>query len=267
MTMKRTTLSDGLELFYLSIEETRFVHDEIFADRTYFRHGVTLAPGACVVDVGANIGMFAMYVHRHFPGARIVAFEPVPEVFEVLSANVQLHHIDARLYPCALGAAPGEATFTFYPNNSVMSGMYADDTADRATTRTFLGNKNPTLFEDAATTPAIGRHVDAMFSKLFKARTFQCQVRTLSDVLAEAKLDAIDLLKIDVEKAELEVIRGIADRDWARIRQVVIEVHDRDGRLAALTAQLTGLGYQVATEQDSVLDATEIWTLYGVRPG
>lgn len=265
--MKRTTLSDGLELFYLSIEETRFVHDEIFTDRTYFRHGVTLAPNACVVDVGANIGMFALYVHRHFPGTRIIAFEPVPEVFEVLSANVELHQVDAKLHACALGGATGEATFTFYPNNSVMSGMYADDTDDRATTRTFLGNKNPTLFEDAAATPAIGRHVDAMFTRLFKARTFQCPVRTLSDVLAEAQVDRVDLLKIDVEKAELEVIRGIADSDWARIRQVVIEVHDRDGRLAALQAKLTGLGYQVAVEQDSVLDATEIWTLYAVRPG
>jgi len=265
--MKRTTLSDGLELFYLSIEETRFVHDEIFTDRTYFRHGVALSPGACVVDVGANIGMFALYIHRQFPGSRIVAFEPVPEVFEVLSANVALHGIDARLYRCALGAAPGEATFTFYPNNSVMSGMYADDAGDRATTRTFLGNKNPTLFEDAATTPAIGRHVDAMFTRLFKAQTFQCQVRTLSDVLAEVQVARIDLLKIDVEKAELEVIRGITDSDWARVRQVVIEVHDRDGRLAALQAQLTGLGFQVAVEQDTVLDATEIWTLYGVRPG
>lgn len=264
--MRRTTLPGGLEAFYLNLDETRFVYDEIFTDRTYLRHGIALADGACVVDVGANIGLFALYVHRHVRAARIVAFEPVPEVYEVLKANVELHQIDAQLYPCALGAAPGEATFTFYPHNSVMSGMHADDAGDRATTRAFLGNKNPTLFEDARAQPAIGRYVDTMFDRLFKARTFQCPVRTLSDVLAEARVERIDLLKIDVEKAEAEVIAGIAGRDWPRIRQVVVEVHDSDGRLAALRAKLSDLGYTTEVEQDPVLASTEIWTLYAKRP-
>src|SRR5262249_48881719 len=174
--MRRSTFADGLELFYLNLEETRFVHDEIFVDRTYLRHGITLSDGACVVDVGANIGLFAVYVHRHWKQTRIIAVEPVPEVFDVLSANAALHQLDARLFSCALGAAPGEATFTFYPNTPVMSGMHADHDSDRATTRTFSRNKTPTLFADAEATPAMGRHVDAMFSRLFQSRTFTTPV-------------------------------------------------------------------------------------------
>ena len=263
--MKRTTLPGGFDAFYLNLDETRFVYDEIFTDRTYLRHGIALGDGACVVDVGANIGLFALYVHRHVHRARIVAFEPVPEVFEVLKANVELHQIDARLYPCALGAGPGEATFTFYPHNSVMSGLQADDDGDRATTRAFLGNKNPTLFDDARAQPAIGRYVDTMVDRLFKSTTFACPVRTLSDVLAEAAIDRVDLLKIDVEKAEHEVIAGIADHDWPKIRQVVVEVHDTAGRLAELRARLAGLGYATEAEQDPVLAGTSIWNLYARR--
>jgi FkbM family methyltransferase len=263
--MRRSTLSDGLEIFHLNLEETRFVHDEIFTDRTYLRHGITLSDGACVVDVGANIGLFAVFVHRNYKNARIIAVEPVPEVFDVLSANADLHQLDARLFRCALGAAQGEATFTFYPHNSVMSGMHADDDHDRATTRTFLRNKNPALFEGAAANPATGRYVDAMFSRLFQSRTFTVPVRTLSSILAETGATRVDLLKIDVEKAEHEVIAGIAPTDWPNIRQLVVEVHDTEGRLAALRSQLADLGYSVEVEQDPVLASTDIWTLYALR--
>ncbi len=34
----------------------------------------------------------------------------------------------------------------------------------------------------------------------------------------------MDLLKVDVEGAELDVLRGVDPQDWARIRQVVVEV-------------------------------------------
>lgn len=41
----------------------------------------------------------------------------------------------------------------------------------------------------------------------------------------------VDLLKIDVERAELAVLRGVQPEDWPRIRQVSMEVHDVDGQL------------------------------------
>ncbi|CAM9553811.1 unnamed protein product, partial [Ectocarpus sp. 12 AP-2014] len=43
----------------------------------------------------------------------------------------------------------------------------------------------------------------------------------------------VDLLKVDVEGDELAVLHGIDDDDWPKIRQIALEVHDIDGRLAA----------------------------------
>lgn len=40
-----------------------------------------------ILDAGANIGMASLYFHRHFPDAEIVAIEPDPDTFGVLSAN------------------------------------------------------------------------------------------------------------------------------------------------------------------------------------
>jgi iturin family lipopeptide synthetase A len=51
-----------------------------------------------------------------------------------------------------------------------------------------------------------------------------------------------------VEKAELDVLRGVADEDWARIRQVVMEVDTREN-LAAIRSLLERHGFRVATDE------------------
>jgi len=241
--MSLAKMPNGLEVNYLNLDEMRFLYDDIFVDKTHFRHGVTLRDGACVLDVGANIGLFALYVHRHWKNTRILAFEPVPEVFQVLLANVVHHVIDAQLFPCALGAQTGEATFAFYVNRSVMSSG-----------------------AEAEAAPAGGGPVESVASQVVKAREFTVPVRPLSDVIAEAKLEVIDLLKIDVEKTELDVILGVGDHNWAKIRQIVVDVHDTGGRLGAMRSLFSVLGYKVEVEQDARLAPTNIWTLYGVRP-
>ncbi|CAN0151235.1 unnamed protein product, partial [Ectocarpus sp. 13 AM-2016] len=43
--------------------------------------------------------------------------------------------------------------------------------------------------------------------------------------MADLGVDKIDLLKIDVEGAELDVLLGIEQQDWPKIKQVVAEVH------------------------------------------
>jgi hypothetical protein len=39
----------------------QFLYDEQYSERCYLQHGVSLAPGATVIDVGANFGMFSMF--------------------------------------------------------------------------------------------------------------------------------------------------------------------------------------------------------------
>ena len=63
-------------------------------------------------------------------------------------------------------------------------------------------------------------------------------MRTVSEVLAEEGLERIDLLKVDVEKSEQEVLAGIREEDWEKIKQVVLEVHDREGSLGRLEREL-----------------------------
>ena len=70
-----------------------------------------------------------------------------------------------------------------------------------------------------------------------------------------------------MERAELAVLRGISASDWPKIRQVVLEVHDIDGRLTEVRRLLTeDAGFQVtAVEQDMNLRGSTLYNIYAVR--
>lgn len=92
-----------------------------------------------------------------------------------------------------------------------------------------------------------------------------CPVRTLSEVMAQEALDRVHLLKIDVERAELDVLAGLGPGDWAKVQQLVVEVHDMKGRVQHMEAMLTGFGFHVAVDQAADLLGSSLYTLYCVR--
>ena len=76
----------------------------------------------------------------------------------------------------------------------------------------------------------------------------------------------IDLLKIDCEGAEWEVLMGIQAADWPKIQQVVVEVHDHDGRAEQVRALLQGHGFsRITAEQEKALEGTELINMFAVR--
>ncbi|MGC1859567.1 MAG: FkbM family methyltransferase [Methylocystis sp.] len=56
------------------------------------------------------------------------------------------------------------------------------------------------------------------------AVTLPCEVCTLSDLIRRQSLERVDLLKIDIEGAEIEALQGIEEQDWQKIQQLAIEV-------------------------------------------
>ncbi|MBC9726551.1 FkbM family methyltransferase [Streptomyces sp. TRM68367] len=248
---------DELRVAGLNRSETEFLYREIFTENAYVRHGITLPPGAVVVDAGANIGMFTLYVALHSPGARVIAVEPMAELADAVAVNAELYGADVTVLRCGLGRAEAAAEFTYYPNNSVMSGGLADAEEDLAVLRGYL------LTGDGAEP---GAQLDRLAADRMTAQRRHLPVTTLTKVAAEHELTRIDLLKIDVEKAEAEVLEGIGDTLWPRIDQIVMEVHDVNGRLAAILATLRAKGFTVTHEQDARLALTPCHSVYAYRP-
>lgn len=268
MTPRRTDpremeLPNGLAIRYQTRTEALFFYEDIFAQRVYTRHGVTLDDVETVFDVGANIGLFTLFVARQRPGARIVSFEPVPALFEIASANAARYAPRAELVPRAVGAEPGEAEITFYTNSSGMSSLYADLEEERQALAAIMEHQRR---RGMAGMDQVMRHADDLLDERFRAERVACRVTTVSRELAERGIERLDLLKVDVQKAEEDVILGIDDGDWSKIRQVVLEVHDQDGRLERMTEHLAARGFAVAGEQDSPYEGSIIHNLYAVRP-
>ena len=53
----------------------------------------------------------------------------------------------------------------------------------------------------------------------------ECEFDTFSAVIAHENIEFIDLLKLDAELADWEILNGVMDKDWQRIRQLAMEVH------------------------------------------
>jgi FkbM family methyltransferase len=249
--------ADGLRVAGLNRGETDFLYREIFTGNAYFRHGIGLPPGAIVVDAGANIGMFTLRAALESPGARIIAVEPLTELADAIEVNTELHGVDVTVLRTAIGGDEGKTEFTFYPHNSVMSGKFADPHEDFEVLKGYL------LTGDGSERSA---PLDRLVVDRMAAEHRSVPVTTLDRVAEEYGLTRIDLLKIDVERAEEEVLKGIGDALWPRIDRLVMEVHDIDGRLDAVLGRLRAEGFEVEHDQDPRMSLTSCHNVYARRP-
>lgn len=255
----RYRLPNGLLIAQQNEAKTKHFYEDIFDHRTYAKNGITLRDGATVVDVGGNIGLFTLFAHYEARDVRVFTFEPAPPLFEKLSRNVADHGVRATLFNYGLADREDTATFTFYPRSSGMSSFHPDEREEKHNLRTIIANQH------AGAEHAIADYADELIDVRFEAVTFDTRLRPLSAVIAELGIEVIDLIKIDVQKSEMQVIEGIADEDWPRIRQLVMEAHDGDGRVAALVSLLESRGFTAHAEQDELYVGTDIRNIYAIR--
>jgi FkbM family methyltransferase len=253
-------LPNGMIIARQSEHDTSYIYEEIFERRSYLKHGVTVRNGDCVFDVGSHIGLFTLSLSGMRRNLNVYAFEPIQPLFKLLRTNMELHGVKAKIFNCALSRSQGRSAFTFYPHSSVMSGCYANPDEERVLLQTFIRNQRKNG-------DANGEFIHRLLEVRFKQEIYDCEVRTLSDVIEECGVEQIDLLKVDVEKSELEVLLGVRADDWPKIRQAVIEVHDIDGRLDFIRSLLLSRGFNVHCEQEPDLSDSGIFTVYATRPG
>lgn len=142
-----------------------------------------------MVDVGANVGEVSRHLLQHFPLSSLLSFEPCKSSYQTLSQNLKGFQ-KATCLPFALGSSNGIAnlhTFTDHLCNTL----------------------NPDLNE----------------SWLHPTGVETVELLTLDDVARERNIQAINILKIDVEGYELSVLRGAINLLRAhRIRFIYAEV-------------------------------------------
>ncbi|MEM7356272.1 MAG: FkbM family methyltransferase [Acidobacteriota bacterium] len=262
--MEKVLLPNGFEVFCQNRAELMHFYEDIFDKRIYVQRGIRLGDGACVFDVGANAGTFTLFVQTSWPGTEVYSFEPSPPTFEALSRNAARYAPRARLFNVGVSDASGSAQFTHYPKSTGMSSFHADEAEEREALQAVLLNEAQRGDEGAR---ALLRHSEDYLAERLRSETYSCQLVTLSEMIRRFRVERVDLLKIDVQKCELEVLQGLDDEHWPRIGQVVVEVHDKDGRVAELCALLESHGFEVDGVQDELYRGSIMVNVYGIRPG
>lgn len=189
-----------------------------------------LQPGALIVDVGANIGFFTLAVLAKSEGATVHGFEPSPGSFALLKACILRNNLASRvtLNQVALYSEPGEMGFQVHADKY---GAYDG-------------------FRDTG------------YAGVGESTVTKVQVTTLDMYAQQVGLDRLDLLKIDVEGAELFVLRGARDV-LTRLRPTVLfEVGYQNLRpFGILPSDLyrffDGIGYRVANLNQRALSDAE----------
>lgn len=267
--MQTATLPDGRAIACVNAYEVDFSVHEIFAE-SLEAHGLTLPPGATILDVGANIGLFALYVRGCCPDARIFAFEPMPEAFAALERNMAALTPPAVAIPLALGARAEWAEFDYFPGVSALS------TRDHALgermaggLRAMLGGGQGVGVQDILErTGATEVAADAAFvDDLLRPVRVRARVEPLSAQLAALGIGGVDLLKIDTEGAEADVLAGLAEADWPRIRQLLVEAHHGETAAHALAADLERRGFRITLGRHPLCQqGAEVFHIYAARP-
>lgn len=89
-----------------------FLFHEIWIRKAYSRNGFDVHEGDTVVDIGANIGVFAIHAAQTARAVTVHAFEPHPGISDQLESNVRRSGLsNVFVHRCAVGAITGSRNF------------------------------------------------------------------------------------------------------------------------------------------------------------
>lgn len=181
-----------------------------------------LHPGDVVYDIGANIGWYSLLAARAVgDSGKVVAFEPSLSNAFMLQENVATNSLaNVTVIPAAVTDEDGWATF--FDHGSLMG----------------------RLSRDAADVQA--SHI----------RSSVVPVLALDSWIAAADQPPPTVLKIDVEGAEVGVLRGMTETLQSGRPTLIIELHDTRAEVAEA---LDGVGYQYTPLESEALGLEERW--------
>ncbi len=194
-----------------------------------------LGPGMTVLDIGANLGYYAlMEAVLVGPTGKVYALEPVPSNYRLLKDNVGLNGFDGRIetFPLAVAGSRGRLPIHL----------------------SAASNLN-TLFPQG--------------SRRLTGETVEVETTDLASFLADKR--PVDLIRMDIEGAEVDVLNSLARMDRSIPRPgVLFETHrsqynDGDRNIEKPLHELCAGGYRVKYLVSNSDDGAK-WGGLGYRP-
>ena len=235
---------------------TRFLRWETFKRRQYWRAGFELRADDTVVDIGANVGMFALWAEPQIPRGRLICVEPNPHALICLRMNIRQNDLrNVIIVAAAAGKENGTMELVSFPGWEAL-GHRADIEAAWFLNGSRMAKFARWLLQCALLQPC----------QPAAAKPIAVQQKLLSRIMDEHGVAAVNFLKMDCEGSEYEILRSLDSAHWARIERIVIEDHDfghgrNHGELTELL-QKSGFEIEVVHSMQDRLSS-----LAGVRVG
>lgn len=181
-------LKGGSSLTLRTHSSDTIVFNDIWLQGVYDIPGFDWSGVKTVVDIGAHVGIFALYCAAHAPSAKIVAAEPEPENLALLHANVENNHLQNRvsIEPAGVAGTAGRLRLNVMPGRGECNSLY--------------------------------RQTEQSYG-------IDVPVVTLQDLFTRYNIGHCDLLKMNCEGAEYEIFYNLPDEYFRRISCMAINYH------------------------------------------
>jgi FkbM family methyltransferase len=200
--------------------DKQFVHN-VLLNHEYTPPGFEINESDVVIDIGANIGTFALHASRCASRGRVFAYEPNNENYDLLIRNIALNKI-TNILPVRAAVSGSRGQIKLFNSSqggfhSVLAGRMSD----------------PNRYE----------LVDAV---------------SLKDIFDEHGIERCSFLKLDCEGAEYAILYNLPGEYYSRIDKIAMEFHGeshpskRRAQSDALVAHLEGAGFQIEAYQECI---------------
>lgn len=153
----------------------------------YFRKDYgNVADNSTIIDIGANIGVYAIYAATRSKGSKIFAFEPAPTEFNMLVKNIAANNLTDKIIA----------------EHAAVSGK----------------NETRTLFLNGGPHNSIYEHWE-------NAEPIEIVCISIASIFEKNNIVRCDMLKMDCEGSEFEILQSASDQLFEKIRAIRMEYH------------------------------------------
>jgi FkbM family methyltransferase len=187
------------------------VFKEIFMEHSYMIGLRNVIPDCpVVIDIGANVGFFTMFIASRFPNATVFAYEPIRNNYAQLKRNAELNkHVRISCFEKAVFSHTGEVPICFDPHDSLTTTAHIIQESEES--------------KSCIRVPCV----------------------SLVDIFENNNIEHCDLLKMDCEGAEFDIILNCPQEYLTRIDQVAMELHANGSDIETLKAFLTKSDFRI----------------------
>ncbi len=189
-------------------------------------------PGDVMYDIGANIGLYALFAAKHLHGrCKVYAFEPEALNYARLNRNIHLNSLSGIVLPCCVAITDRVCFDTFYLNPHSFEKMAGGRLVSGSALHTFGAavDYSGTSFQPFHQQGTVGVSLDHLWQGW--------------------GLDFPNHIKIDVDGLEEKILAGaVQTLEDRRLKSVLVEVSQSKGDLDPIFQRVIRAGFTQVTD-------------------